>query len=89
MVSWEFFLEPFGNGQTRLLVRGRVSASWPGTNNGHKPSVRRPIERVYQLLSHTPRWLMTPVAEIGHGIMQARQLQQIRRRAEGGCQAHR
>jgi hypothetical protein len=29
MVTWEFFLEPFAPGRTRLLVRGRVSAQWP------------------------------------------------------------
>jgi len=31
-----------------------------------------PIERVYALLARLPRWLMAPVALVGHGIMQAR-----------------
>src|SRR5262249_51908477 len=30
VVTWEFFLEPFTPRRTRLLVRGRVSAQWPG-----------------------------------------------------------
>jgi hypothetical protein len=30
-----------------------------------------------------PRWMMIPVAMFGHGVMQARQLRSIKRRAEG------
>jgi TRAP-type C4-dicarboxylate transport system permease small subunit len=33
-------------------------------------------------LAHIPRWLMIPAAMFGHGLMQARQLRQIKRRAE-------
>jgi hypothetical protein len=83
MVSWEFFLEPLGQHQTRLLVRGRIRAGWPGGGTGKPTAVHRPIEGVYDVLARTPRWLMEPAAEFGHGVMQARQLQQIKRRAEG------
>ncbi len=83
MVSWEFFLEPLAERRTRLLVRGRVSSQWPG-GGAEKPAASpRPIERVYALLARLPRWLMGPVALLGHGIMQARQLRGIKRRAEG------
>jgi hypothetical protein len=30
LVSWEFLLEPLDADRTRLLVRGCVSARWPG-----------------------------------------------------------
>lgn len=79
LVSWEFALEPLGTDRTRLMVRGCVSALWPGR------AVRRPrypIEWIYWLLAHIPRWLMTPVARFGHGVMQVRQLNGIKRRAE-------
>ena len=82
MVSWEFFLEPLAQRRTRLLVRGRVSSQWPGGGAGQPPAAPRPIERVYALLAKLPRWLMGPVALFGHGIMQARQLRGIKRRAE-------
>jgi len=83
LVSWEFFLEPLTRHRTRLLVRGRVSSQWP-SGSVSKPSVSpRPIERVYALLAQIPRWLMVPVAMFGHGVMQARQLKGIKRRAEG------
>jgi len=42
----------------------------------------RLIEWVYELLAKMPRWLMVPVAKFGHGIMQARQLRGVKRRAE-------
>ncbi len=82
MVSWEFFLEPLAQRRTRLLVRGRISSQWPG-GGAEKPAASpRPIERVYALLARIPRWLMAPVALFGHGVMQARQLRGIKRRAE-------
>ncbi len=81
LVTWEFFLEPLAQRRTRLLVRGRVGAQWPGSQAA-KPASPRPIERVYALLARTPRWLMAPVALLGHGVMQARQLRGIKRRAE-------
>ena len=83
LVSWEFFLEPLAQHQTRLLVRGRVSLQWPGSGAEKPPVSPRPIELVYALLAKLPRWLMGPVALFGHGIMQARQLRGIKRRAEG------
>jgi hypothetical protein len=81
-VTWEFFLEPLAPGRTRLLVRGRVSAEWP-SGAAASPSARpRLIERVYALLAKMPRWVMVPAAKFGHGVMQARQLRRIKRRAE-------
>ncbi|MGA7873033.1 MAG: hypothetical protein WCA22_19255 [Candidatus Binatus sp.] len=82
LVSWEFFLEPLAQRRTRLLVRGRVSSQWPLGGAGTPSASPRPIERVYALLARLPRWLMGPVALFGHGIMQARQLREIKRRAE-------
>jgi hypothetical protein len=82
VVSWEFFLEPLAQGQTRLLVRGRVSWQWPPVGAGKPAAPARPIEHVYTLLVRLPLWLMGPVALFGHSIMQARQLRGIKRRAE-------
>ena len=82
LVSWEFFLEPLIQRRTRLLVRGRVSSQWPAGGAGKPAASPRPIERIYSLLARLPRWLMGPVALFGHGIMQARQLRGIKRRAE-------
>jgi hypothetical protein len=86
LVSWEFFLEPIGAAATRLMVRGRVGGLWPGGGGKLAPSPR-PIERVYWLLAHVPSWLMIPAAIFGHGLMQGRQLREIKRRAEGS-EAH-
>lgn len=82
LVSWEFFLEPLAQLRTRLLVRGRVSSQWPPVVAGEPAAPARSIEHVYALLARLPRWLMGPVALFGHGIMQARQLRGIKRRAE-------
>ncbi len=82
LVTWEFFLEPLAQNRTRLLVRGRVGAQWPGSGAAKPVGSPRPIERVYALLARTPRWLVAPVAMFGHGVMQARQLRGIKRRAE-------
>ena len=84
LVSWEFFLEPIGVSATRLMVRGRVGALWPGGGGKLSPTPR-PIERIYWVLAHIPRWLMIPAAMFGHGLMQARQLREIKRRAQGGA----
>jgi len=83
LASWDFFLEPIGASATRLMVRGRIGALWPGGGDAKLSAAPRPIERVYWLLARIPRWLMIPAAMFGHGLMQARQLQQIKRRAEG------
>ncbi len=81
LVSWEFFLEPQPCG-TRLLVRGRVGPNWPAGGAG-KPAVPpRLIERIYAVLAGMPGWMMAPIAKIGHGIMQRRQLNGIKCRAE-------
>jgi hypothetical protein len=72
LVSWEFFLQPIETHSTRLMVRGRVGALWPGGGGKLSPTPR-PIERIYWLLAHIPRWLMIPAAMFGHGLMQARQ----------------
>jgi hypothetical protein len=81
LASWEFFLEPQAEG-TRLLVRGRVGAAWPGGGAVNTTVSRRPIELVYLLLARMPRWLMAPAAKFGHAVMQRRQLTEIKRRAE-------
>jgi hypothetical protein len=73
LVSWEFFLEPHADG-VRLLVRGRVGAKWPGGVASAPTGSLRPIERVYSLLGLMPRGVMAPLAKIGHGVMQRRQL---------------
>ena len=84
-VSWEFFLEPLDQIQTRLIVRGRVSPHWldPVTQDRpeapHSPIL---IERVYNLLPRIPRPIMLAAASFGHGLMEARQLRGIKRRAE-------
>ncbi len=83
LASWEFCLEPIEIRSTRLLVRGRIGARWPGGKGEKLPSEPRLIERIYWLLARIPRWLMIPAAVFGHGLMQARQLRQIKRRAEG------
>jgi hypothetical protein len=82
LVSWEFFLEPHASG-ARLLARGRVGAKWPGGAATRPASPPRPIERVYALLAVMPRWMMAPIARLGHGVMQRRQLSGIKCRAEG------
>ena len=82
LASWEFFLEPLAQRGTRLLVRGRVSSQWPAGGTDKPAFSPRPIERVYALLARIPRWLMVPAAMFGHGVMQARQLHGIKRRAE-------
>ncbi len=81
LVSWEFFLEPQASG-ARLLVRGRVGAKWPAGVARPPTGPLRPIERVYALLAVMPRWMMAPIAKLGHGVMQRRQLGGIKRRAE-------
>ena len=80
LVSWEFFLEPHADG-VRLLVQGRVGAKWP-PRVATPTALLRPIERVYSLLAVIPRWMMVPLAKVGHGVMQRRQLSGIKRRAE-------
>ncbi len=85
LVTWEFFLEALAQRRTRLLVRGRIGAQWPGSGAAKPGASPRPIERVYALLARTPRWLMAPVAMFGHGVMQARQLRGIKRRAEAAA----
>lgn len=83
-VSWEFFLLPEQSGGTRLLVRGRVSRTWPaGMQAEQAPRPKRPIESVYAVLAKIPREVMFPIALLGHDAMQARQLRGIKRRAEG------
>jgi len=81
LVSWEFFLEPHPSG-TRLLVRGRVGPKWPAGGSGKPAASRRLIERIYAVLARMPRWMMVPIATIGHAVMQRRQLMGIKRRAE-------
>jgi hypothetical protein len=81
LVSWEFFLEPQPSG-ARLLVRGRVGPQWPAGGAGKPATPPRLIERIYAILADMPGWMMAPVAKIGHAVMQLRQLDGIKRRAE-------
>jgi len=83
-VSWEFLLEPLDRGRTRLIVRGRISRRWPGSiqERSRPPGRLILIERIYEILAHTPRPLMLAAASFGHYIMQARMLRSIKRRAE-------
>ena len=77
MVTWEFVLEPRGSDHTRLIVRGRVAAGWPG-----HPSGSRMIEWIYRLLAILPKPIVRAAGGFGHGIMEAKMLRGIKRRAE-------
>jgi hypothetical protein len=46
------------------------------------PAPVRPIERVYAVLAIMPRRIMEPIAKLGHAVMQRRQLNGIKHRAE-------
>lgn len=85
LVSWEFLLESRDPGETRLLVRGRISPHWldnTGTRGSVKPGQPIFIERVYGLLGHMPKSLMIGIAGFGHGLMETRMLHGIKLRAE-------
>jgi hypothetical protein len=84
LVSWEFMLEGLKNNETRLIVRCRVSESWLKDIRGQVDSGSGPIliERIYGILAIIPRWIMLPLASMGHRIMEARMLRGIKRRAE-------
>jgi hypothetical protein len=58
LVTWEFFLEPLAERQTRVLVRGVLARNGPAGGAGKPTASPRPIERVYVLLARIPRWLM-------------------------------
>lgn len=62
----------------------RFSPHWPAPTQVRPTSSRRPIfiERVYEVLSHTPRPLMLAIAGFGHYVMESRMLRGIKRRAE-------
>jgi hypothetical protein len=78
LVTWDFLLERLSAKRTRLVVRGRIAPGWPGS-----PSGRRPVELIYRLLARMPKLPMLALARIGHGIMEAKMLRGIKRRAEG------
>jgi len=84
LVSWEFLLEPLDHGRTRLIARGQISRRWPGSihERSRPPGRSILIERIYEILAHTPRPLMLAAASFGHYVMQARMLRGIKRRAE-------
>ncbi|UCG57058.1 MAG: hypothetical protein JSU70_19610 [Phycisphaerales bacterium] len=84
LVSWEFVLEGLEYNKTRLIVRARVSETWLRDMRGQVYSEGGPIlvQRMYAILGIIPRWIMLPVARIGHRIMEARMLRGIKRRAE-------
>ena len=68
----EFLL--LDQGRTRLIVRGRISRRWPGSiqERSRPPGRLILIERIYEILAHTPRPPMLAAASFGHYIMQAR-----------------
>ena len=84
LVSWEFMLERATDNPTRLLVRARIADNWLIELGREIDTEGGPIliERVYGLLAIIPRWIMLPLARLGHRIMQARMLRGIKRRAE-------
>lgn len=83
-VSWEFFPDPIHGGRTRLIVRGRVARHWlEGPEDRCRADDRLFfIERVYRLMARMPRPIILIIAGLGHGVMQARQLRGLKRRAE-------
>jgi len=84
LVSWEFMLEPITEHRTRLLVRGRIANAWLADTSRQVESEEGPIliQRIYRVLAIIPKWIMLPIAGFGHGIMEARMLRGIKRRAE-------
>jgi hypothetical protein len=85
LVSWEFLLESRQPGESRLLVRGRISTHWldnTGQNASIKPGQPIFIERVYGLLGRMPKSLMLAFADFGHGLMETRMLHGIKWRSE-------
>lgn len=87
-VSVEYSVEPLDRGRSRLIVRGRVSPHWldAGPDESRSATSEGPIliERVYSLMGKMPRPLLLLVARFGRRLMQARQLRNIKRRAEAG-----
>jgi len=77
-------LEGLKNNETRLIVRARVSETWLTDTRGQVDSGSGPIliQRIYGILAIIPRWIMLPLAGIGHRIMEARMLRGIKRRVE-------
>jgi hypothetical protein len=83
-VSWEFLLVPIDRERTRLIVRGRIAPHWPTATQARPRLPHRPIliERIYDVLAHTPQPLMLLAASIGHYVMESRMLRGIKHRAE-------
>jgi hypothetical protein len=83
-VSWEFLLQPIDDDITRLIVRARISQSWPSPMQEETTSLRdfMVIERIYSVLRYIPKSLMLAIAGFGHYIMEARMLRGIKWRAE-------
>lgn len=83
IVTWAFLLVGGDDGSTRLIVRGRVAASWCRMAAGSADHADRIfIERVYDLLGRLPAPLLLAIGGFGHRVMQNHQLRGIRRRAE-------
>jgi hypothetical protein len=83
-VSYEFLLVPLDEEHTRLIVRGRISPSWPTATMAAPASSEPPIfiERVYGILGIIPRPMKLGVAFLGHSMMESRMLRGIRKRAQ-------
>lgn len=82
-VSYEFLLVPLDLAHTRLIVRGRISPSWPSATKASPASSQPPIfiERVYGILGSIPRPMKLAVGLLGHHMMESRMLRGIKRRA--------
>jgi hypothetical protein len=83
-VSYEFLLVPLDYDHTRLVMRGRISQSWP-TSTKASPALSQPptfIELVYGVLERLPRPLKLGVAFLGHHMMESKMLRGIKQRAQ-------
>jgi hypothetical protein len=83
-VSWEFLLEDLSPGRVRLAVRARLGLHM--LENWRDPTNKRDgpilVNLLYRSFSKLPLRILIPVAGIGHGLMEVKQLRGIKRRAE-------
>lgn len=85
VATWALGLNRISPGRTRLLARVRVAAAWMDEAGRRTPwaSGLGGIERASAVLARLPRRPLLVLAGAGHAIMQGKQLQGIKRRAEG------
>jgi len=84
IVTWEHYIERLPDGDSRLIVRGRMAREWKqmARSTGVVGDRPRFIERIYRLIGRMPDRLMIMFASLGHRFMEARHLRGIKRRAE-------